>query len=108
MIHVGGGYVTINGNDVFDTEDANYNFAGTGNTMPDFNFNPPTGTANYTGLATGGNKEAELFWEGDYYYIETNLTGGAKGKSAKSLSINDFKSVSKDQINQIKNLKIIK
>ena len=86
MIHVGGGYVTINGNDVFDTEDANYNFAGTGNTMPDFNFNPPVGTANYTGLATGQNKEAELFWEGDYYYIETDLTG-AKGLKQKILNL---------------------
>lgn len=107
MVHVGGGYVTINGNDVFNTENVTYNFNSTGNTMPDFNSTPLTGTANYTGLATGENKEAELFWEGDYYYLGSNLMG-SKGKSAKSLSINDFKSVSKDQINQIKNLKTIK
>src|SRR5690554_8133496 len=87
MIHVGGGYVTINGNDVFNTGNVIYNFAGTGNTMPDFNSTPPVGTANYTGLATGQNKEAELFWEGDYYYLEINLTGskGAKAKNTKSL-----------------------
>lgn len=108
MIHVGGGYVTINGNDVFDTEDANYNFAGTGNTMPDFNSNPPVGAANYTGLATGENKEAELFWEGDYYYTETDLTGakGTKAKNTKSL-ISDIQSLSLPK-SQIKNLKITK
>lgn len=106
MIHVGGGYVTINGNDVFNTGNVIYNFAGTGNTMPDFNSTPPVGTANYTGLATGQNKEAELFWEGDYYYLEINLTGskGAKAKNTKSL-ISDIQSLPKSQI---KNLKITK
>ncbi|UUV22031.1 hypothetical protein [Paenimyroides aestuarii] len=98
--HLNGGVVTINGNDVFDTANVVYNFAGTGNTSPaDDSPSPWTGTANFTGLATGtgSGNSAELFWNGTWNGGGRNLL--AKAKMGNILNGFDVK--------QIKNFKTI-
>ena len=106
--HLDGGVVTINGNDVFDTTNITYTFAGTGNTAPaDDAPTPWSGTANFTGLATGANSgnSAELFWNGAWNGGGRNLLAKAKmgnimnGFDAKQ--IKNFKNINSAQVLKI-------
>lgn len=106
--HLPGGFVTIDGNDVFDTTNVTYTFAGTGNTSPaDDTPTPWSGTANFTGLATGANSgnSAELFWNGAWNGGGRNLLAKAKmgnimnGFDAKK--IKNFKNLNNAQVLKI-------
>jgi len=99
--HLPGGLVTINGNDVFDTTNVTYTFAGTGNTAPADDVPTPwSGTANFTGLATGANSgnSAELFWNGAW-------TGGGRDLMSKAKMGNIMNGFDAKQIKNFKNLK---
>src|SRR5690606_2668735 len=78
--HINGGAVVINGSKVFDTTNATYTFAGTGNTAPTGTPAPWSGTANYTSIATGASSgnSAELFWDGTWSGREAKLLSKAK------------------------------
>ncbi len=109
--HLNGGAVVINGTKVFDTTNATYTFAATGNTAPSGTPAPWSGTANYTSLATGASSgnSAELFWDGAWNGGEAKLLSKAKMGNIMNgfdaSEINNLKSLDKIQI---KNLKIAK
>lgn len=109
LAHINGGVVTINGNDIFDTTNVSYTFAGTGNTAPaDGAPTPWAGTANLTAIATGANSgnSAQLFWNGAYEAGGNNLLSKPKmgnimnGFNARQ--IKNFKDLKSTQVLKIK------
>lgn len=104
--HINGGNIVINGKEVFQTTNVAYNFATTGNTAPSnpLQITPPwTGTANFTGVATGASSgnSAKLFWEGDYTAVPQKITA----KTAFANIPTNFKALTKEEY---KNLKVVK
>jgi len=81
MIYMDEGVVYIDGNEVFEITNVNYTFAGSGNTAPQQVGQNFIGTSNYTGLGTGSSSgnSAELFWNGEYYFLTQDINA-PKGK----------------------------
>lgn len=82
------GEIVIDGVSEFDTANATYVFAATGNTQPNLNNPAPyIAQANYTGKASGASsgESADLFWNGDYEFFEMNLPAKGKGVNSNTL-----------------------
>lgn len=104
MIYMDEGVVYIEGNEVFEITNVNYVFAGTGNTPPQQVGQNFVGTSNYTGLGTGSSSgnSAELFWNGQYYFL-TQDVNAPKAKGPKKFNKSNLLNK-----NQMMNLGFIK
>src|SRR5690606_8357861 len=81
------GVVYIDENEIFEITNVNHVFAGTGNTPPQQVGQNFVGTSSYTSLGTGASSgnSAELFWNGQYYFLTQDINA-PKAKGPKKFN----------------------